>query len=258
MSTAIVSEKSDAVTRLLFNAGPCGICLLEGAYDVHVFSQLWFKHTAGMVYFHNCGSKNQVQALASTLLELNTRHTVRGIVDRDFLTLAQRDASMQNLPIIHISYKHELENYFVTFNSVDKARFIANNDNNTPNLKTAQALIDELHESLAFVCAANALLTENDKPQLPNGFDCSKHHDIIRKVSEQLALSEDQAQKDIATKQMQLRECHSWPHNAIEGKRLVHELRKRLSAGSLESFTLQLASHSEVPSEFTDWLGSLL
>src|SRR5262249_42133607 len=110
----IIKPRPPEVTRILFDAGPRKIVLVEGTDDRDIFREWYMERRSEVEFYHReagMGYENVIHFLEA--LQPYTTHAY-GIIDRDFRSDAEIEAPLRDLTKhLFILRRYAIENYLL-------------------------------------------------------------------------------------------------------------------------------------------------
>jgi hypothetical protein len=233
MTTRTISQLPSELTKILFEAGNRKLILLEGKDDIEVFEE-WFMEDLSEIYFHAPGGCSNVETFLQETLEKSEKGEVYGIIDRDFRSLQEVNASLSESAHLFILRRYALENYLLEpFAVWEELRIYPSKSFKVFDSSIMEKNLLKLCEDLKTLIAANWLIyeastKENAKAKyFQEGYIMSDRANIIQQSAKRLNLDLAKVEQKIVEKESIIQSKLNNIDNAyqvIDGKHLLHQI----------------------------------
>ncbi len=162
MATRTINQLPPELTNILFALGNRKLVFLEGKDDVEVF-KTWFSEDLDNIYFHDAGGCQNVEIFLNETLAQSSKKQIYGIIDRDFRTEQDVNASLNNgTKHLFILKRYALENYLLEpFAVWEELRIYPSTSFDVPNSNTMETELLKLCEQLTTLMAANWVIYDS-------------------------------------------------------------------------------------------------
>jgi len=206
------------------------IFLLEGKDDLEVFEE-WFKEDLNEIYFHAPGGCSNVETFLKETLEKSTKGEVYGIIDRDFRTDEEVNASLSdNSAHLFILRRYAIENYLLEpFAVWEELRIYPSKSFKVFDSSIMEKNLLKLCEDLKTLIAANWVIHEasTGAKYFQEGYIMSDRANIIQQSAKRLNLDLAKVEQKIVEKEVIIQSKLDRIDNAyqvIDGKHLLHQI----------------------------------
>ncbi|HAI70569.1 MAG TPA: hypothetical protein DCM38_14170 [Gammaproteobacteria bacterium] len=229
MTTRIIDKLSPELTPILFEAGNRKLVLLEGKDDIEVFEE-WFMENLSDICFHAPGGCSNVETFLQETLEKSEKGEVYGIIDRDFRTKQEVNASLSESAHLFILKRYALENYLLEpFAVWEELRIYPSKSFKVADSSAMEKELLKLCEQLKTLIAANSVIYDasTGAKYFKEGYIMSDRANIIQQTSKRLNWELAKVEQKIAEKEIIIQSKLDSIDNAyqmIDGKQLLHQI----------------------------------
>jgi len=230
MTTRTISQLPSELSLMLFEAGNRQLVFLEGKDDIEVFEE-WFKEDLSDIYFYAPGGSCKVENFLQKTLEKSHKGQVYGIIDRDFRTEQEVNASLNDKSAhLFILRRYALENYLLEpFAVWEELRIYPSDSVKIPDSSAMTTDLLQLCEHLKTMMAANWVIYEasTGAKYFKEGYPLSDRANIIQQTSKRLNWELAITEQKIAEKEIIIQSKLDSIDNAyqmIDGKHLLHQV----------------------------------
>jgi hypothetical protein len=230
MTTRTISQLSSELTKILFEAGNRKLVFLEGKDDLEVFEE-WFKEDLSEIYFHAPGGSSNVETFLQETLNKSSKGEIYGIIDRDFRTEQEVNASVSDQSAhLFILKRYALENYLLEpFAVWEELRIYPSKSFKAADSITMETELLALCEHLKTMIAANWVIYEasTGAKYFKEGYIMSDRASIIQQTSRRLNWELARVEQKIEEKEVIIQSKLNSIDNAyqiIDGKHLLHQV----------------------------------
>ncbi len=230
MHTITISALPDELVDILFQLGNRKLILLEGNDDAEIFEE-WFREDLSELFFYAAEGQSNVEEYLDKLLNHSTKKQIYGIVDRDFRSKEEVNASHgDNNSHLFILQRYAIENYLLEpFAVWEELRVYHGREFTMSDVTAIEHALLDICRQLKTIMAANWVIHESCQSAgyFTKGHRIAARNDIINQAGIRLGYEYNLTEKKISEKEEKIEsalDSLAEAYTITNGKHILHQV----------------------------------